>query len=269
MVSGARAFQRGAAVSLAVHRRLKGTKSRADIRDVSRHLATGLLMLVLAAPAAAQAQAKPDDVQRLENAVTALATAKRAAAGQVAENRRAAVKALAACKGSGSGWRKIRAVGVAAQRRLYARGARVLWKELGDLAAEGAAFEAYRPGFERFLSRLESPISDPVLAAGAEAWRQRVKLYAAYTPLGTCRSFNRLARRARQFPESFRADYLAGDIYNRMTRFVDSAKRKAARAHWGSRYSLALDAARGQLVALGGDEGYAAYFAFGHSLRSP
>ncbi|HYN51451.1 MAG TPA: hypothetical protein VES62_11045 [Thermoleophilaceae bacterium] len=233
---------------------------------MSRHVATGLLILLFAAPAAAQA---PDDVQRIEKAVVALAIAKRAAAGQVAENRRAAVKALAACKSSGPGWSKIRSVGVAAQRRLYARGARTLWKELGDLATEGAAFEAYRPGFERFLSRLESPFSDPLLAAGAEAWRQRIKLYAAYTPLGTCRIFNRLARRARQFPESFRADYLAGDVYNRMTRFVDTAKRKAARSHWGSRYSSALEAARGQLVALGGDEGYAAFFAFGHSLRSP
>lgn len=236
---------------------------------MSRIFASALLLLVLAAPAAAQAPAKLDDVQRIEKAVIALATAKRAAAGQVGENRRAADKALAACKRSGPGWSKIRAVRVAAQRRLYARGARLLWKELGDLAAEGAAFEAYRPGFERFLSRLDSPFSDPLLAAGAEAWRQRVDLYAAYTTLGTCRSFNRLARRARQFPESFRADYLAGDIYNRMTRFVDTAKRRAAGRHWGSRYSSALEAARGQLVALGGDEGYAAFFAFGHSLRAP
>ena len=37
---------------------------------------------------------------------------------------------------------------------------------------------------------------------------------------------------------------------------------KAARRHWGSRYDAALDAARNQLKALGGDEGYAAYFAF-------
>ena len=54
-----------------------------------------------------------------------------------------------------------------------------------------------------------------------------------------------------------------------MVRFVDAKKRKAARAHWGSRYSSALEAARRQLVALGGDEGYATYFAFGHSLRGP
>lgn len=222
---------------------------------------------MLAAPAAAQAPPKPEDVQRIEKAVLALSTAKRDARGQVADSRRAAERALAACQSSGPGWRKIRAVRVVAQRRLYARGARVLHRELGALAAEAAAFEAYRPGFERFLERLEDPFSDPVLQAGAEAWRQRMKLYAAYTPFGTCRSFNRLARRARQFPETVRSDYLVGDVYNRMIRFVDAKKRKAASAHWGSRYSSALEGARARIVELGGNEGYATFFEFGHSLR--
>jgi hypothetical protein len=36
----------------------------------------------------------------------------------------------------------------------------------------------------------------------------------------------------------------------------------AARSHWGSRDDNALEAARDQLKALGGDEGYANYFAF-------
>lgn len=235
---------------------------------MSRLFATALLLLlVLAAPAAAQAPPKPDDVQRIEKAVLALSAAKGAAAGDVSRNRREADKALAACQSSGPGWDKIRAVRVTAQRRLYTRGARLLWRELGALSAEHAAFEAYRPGFERFLARLESPLADPVLQAGAEAWRQRVKLYAAYTHFGTCRSFNRLTRRARQFPETVRSDYLVGDIYNRMVRFVDTKKRRAAGAHWGSRYASALEAARTQLVALGGNEGYATFFAFGHSLR--
>jgi len=226
-------------------------------------------MLVLAAPAAAHATAQSADVQRIEKAVLALAAAKRAATGEVAQNRRAAERALAACKSSGPGWSKIRAVRVAAQRRLYTRGARVLFQELGTLAVERAAFEAYRPGFERFLSRFESPLSDPVLRAGAEAWRRRVALYGAYTPFGTCASFNRLAGRARQFSETVRADYLVGGVYNRMVRFVDAKKRKAARAHWGWRYTSDLNAARAQLVALGGNEGYATFFAFGHSLRGP
>ena len=64
-----------------------------------------------------------------------------------------------------------------------------------------------------------------------------------------------------------RADYLAGDIYNRMVRFVEDSKRRAARKHWGARYDAALRAARDQLVALGGNSGYATFFAFGHSLR--
>jgi hypothetical protein len=43
---------------------------------------------------------------------------------------------------------------------------------------------------------------------------------------------------------------------------VSARQRAAASAHWGSRYENALDAARIQLKALGGDEGYANYFAF-------
>ncbi len=57
-------------------------------------------------------------------------------------------------------------------------------------------------------------------------------------------------------------DYYAGKIYNDFVRYVAGRKRAAARAHWGSRYENALDAARIQLKALGGDEGYANYFAF-------
>lgn len=236
---------------------------------MSTLLATALVLLGLAAPAAAQPPAGPDDVQRIEKAVLALATAKRAAAGEVTRNRRAAGAALATCRSSGPGWAKIRAVGVTTQRRLYTRGARLLWEELGALAVEGAAFDAYRPGFERFLERLASPLSDPVLQAGAEAWRRRIELYAAYTQFGTCQTFNRLAARARPFPRTVRSDYLIGRVYNRMVRFVDTKKRIAGRAHWGSRYSAALESARAQLIALGGNEGYATFFAFGHSLRAP
>jgi hypothetical protein len=57
-------------------------------------------------------------------------------------------------------------------------------------------------------------------------------------------------------------DYYAGKIYNGLVRYVSTRQRAAARAHWGSRYDNAIDAARNQLKALGGDEGYASYFAF-------
>ena len=223
---------------------------------------------IAAVPAAgAQLPAKPEDVRRLERAVLELSAAKHAVAGEVATGKRAAQAALAKCRRRGPGWAKIRSVRVPAQRGLYTRGARMLWRDLGEVAADHAAFQAYRRPFERFLSRFELPLADPVLQAGVEAWRRRVALYAAYTPIGTCRSFNRLASRARQFREGVEADYRAGDIYNGMVRFVDDTKRKAARRHWGSRYARALDAARAQLVALDGNEGYATFFAFGHSLR--
>jgi hypothetical protein len=57
-------------------------------------------------------------------------------------------------------------------------------------------------------------------------------------------------------------DYYAGKIYNGFVRYVASRQRSAARAHWGTRYDDALDAARDRLKELGGDEGYANYFAF-------
>jgi hypothetical protein len=211
--------------------------------------------------------AKPEDVQRVERAVTELAAAKRAAADEVKANNQAATEALAKCEHAGPGWKAIRAVKIPAQRSLYRRGARTLWKGLGEVAADRAAFDAYRARFERFVGRFDTPLDDSVLQAGVDAWRKRVDLYEAYTPIGTCASFNRLAKRARQFPPNVEADYKSGDIYNRMVRFVEDTKRAAARRHWGSRYAGALVAARDRLIELGANDGYATFFAFGHSLR--
>jgi hypothetical protein len=239
-----------------------------DHSRVTRPLVIVALALAFAAaPAVAQVGDTPDDVQRVERAVLDLSAAKRTLAGDVAAGKRTAERALAKCKTTGPGWTRIRSVRVPAQRSLYARGARILWRDLGEVAAEHAAFAVYRRPFERFVSRFDPPLTDPALQAGVDAWSKRIALYAAYTPIGTCKSFNALAKRARQFPENVEADYLAGDIYNRMVRFVDASKSKAARRHWGSRYDAALRAARDRLVALGGNEGYATFFAFGHSLR--
>jgi hypothetical protein len=220
----------------------------------------------LAIAPAAGAQ-KPEDVVRVENAVIQLATAKRAAAGEVAAGKRAGAKALRRCESDGPGWKRIRAVRAPAQRSLYRRGAKTLWRELNEVAVERAAFDAYRGPFERFVERLDRPLADPLLQAGVEAWRKRIAYYQAATGFGTCRAFERLLGPVRQFDENVRADYLAGDIYNKMVRFVPDSRRKAAARHWGSRQDAALRAARTQLVALGGDEGYATFFAFGHSLR--
>ena len=228
--------------------------------------------LALAAPLAAAVPAagqmpKPEDVLRVERAVTELAQAKRGLGAAKAANERAAAKALGRCRSTGRGWRRIRAVKVPVQRGLYTRGARTLWKELSEVAAERAALDAYRKPFERFLSRVERPLADPVLQAGADAWRRRIAFYDAATGFATCRSFEKALRRVRQFEENVRADYLAGAIYNRMVRFVSDSRRKAAARHFGSREDAALRAARTQLVVLGANEGYATFFAFGHSLR--
>jgi hypothetical protein len=225
------------------------------------------ILLAAAASAGAQASGKPEDVVRVEGAVTQLAAAKRAAVGEVAAGERAGARALRRCRSRGPGWSRIRAVRVPAQRSLYRRGAKTLWRELGEVAAERAAFDAYRKPFERFVRRFDRPLADPVLQAGVEAWRRRVALYEAATGFGTCTTFERLLRPVRQFSENVRADYLAGDIYNRMVRFVSDTRRRAAARHWGARYDAALRSARTQLVALGGDEGLATFFAFGHSLR--
>ena len=231
--------------------------------------AVGALLAAMAWSTAAHGQAPEttEDVLRVERGINELAPAKRAAADEVAANKRAAARAMAKCEQAGPGWDAIRAVRVPAQRALYRRGARALWNGLSEVASERAALEAYRPAFERFLRRFETPLADAVLQAGAEAWRKRIALYEAYTPIGTCKQFNELARRARGFPPSVEADYRAGAIYQRMFRFVEKTKRAAARRHWGSSYDAALRTARDRLIALGGNAGYATFFAFGHSLR--
>jgi hypothetical protein len=231
--------------------------------------ALGVLVAAMAWSTTARSQVpeKTEEVLRVERAITELAPAKRAAAGEVAANRRAAAKALSRCESAGPGWEAIRAVRVPAQRSLYRRGARTLWKALGEVAVERAAFDAYRPAFERFLRRFAIPLDDPVLQAGVEAWHKRIALYEAYTPIGTCHQFDKLAKRARQFPPNVEADYRAGAIYQRMARFVEQTKRAAVRRHWGSRYDAALRAARDRLIELGANDGYATFFSFGHSLR--
>jgi hypothetical protein len=228
-------------------------------------LSIGAALLVLAAPAAAQAQ-KPADVARVEAAVVQLAKLKRGSEGQVAAHERAAESGLAACRSKGPGWARIRRVRDRAQRNAYARGAKALWADLRETAVEGAWVEVYTPHFERFLRRFETPLTDTVLQVGIDAQRRRLAFDQAAYSFGTCATFNRLLRKVREFQiggsHGVSGDYYAGKIYNDFVRYVLSRQRAAARAHWGSHYDAALDAARNQLKALGGDEGYANYFAF-------
>jgi hypothetical protein len=221
------------------------------------------LLLALAAPAFAQ---KPEDVTRVESAIVELSRLKRGSEGQVAAQRRAAQAALAACRTKGPGWARIRKVRDRAQRNAYARGAKALWAKLHEVAGEGAWVEVYTPHFERFLRRFETPLSDPVLQAGIEAQRKRLAYSQAAYSLGGCTTFNKLMKKVREFKiggsHGVSGDYYAGKIYNDFLRYVPKRQQAAARAHWGSRYDAALTAARDHLKALGGDEGYANYFAF-------
>jgi hypothetical protein len=222
-------------------------------------------LVALAVPATAQAQ-KPADVTRIEAAVVELAKLKHGAAGQVNARERAAQSALGACRSKGPAWARVRKVKDASQRNAYARGAKTLWSNLRKTAVEGAWVEVYTPYLERFLRRFDTPLSDPVLEAGIDAQRRRLAFdHAAYS-FGTCGTFNKLMKKVREFKiggsHGVAGDYYAGRFYNDFVRYVARRQAKAARAHWGSRYDGALEAARNQLKALGGDEGYANYFAF-------
>jgi hypothetical protein len=230
-----------------------------------RILPLSLLVFAALAPASAQAQ-KPADVTRVESAVVELAKQKRGAEGQVGAHRRAAQNALGACRTSGKGWSRIRSVRDRSQRNAYARGARTLWSGLSEVAGEGAWVEVYSPHFERFLRHFDTPLSDPILQAGVDAQRRRLAYNRAAYSFGTCATFNAQLKKVREFKiggeHGVAGDYYAGKIYNGFVRYVADRQRAAARAHWGSRDDNALEAARTQLRALGGDEGYANYFAF-------
>ena len=228
-------------------------------------ISAGCALFALAVPAAAQAQ-KPVDVTRVESAVVELARLKHGAEGQVGAHRRKAQSALAACRTKGTGWTRIRKVRDRAQRGAYARGAKALWSALDKVAVEGAWVEVYTPHFERFLRHFATPLSDPVLQAGIDAQRKRLAYDQAAYSFGTCATFNKQVRKVREFKiggsHGVQGDYYAGKIYNGFVRYVSNRQRAAARARWGSRYDNAIEAARNQLKALGGDEGYANYFAF-------
>jgi hypothetical protein len=231
---------------------------------VRRILAISVMTtLVLAAPAVAQ---KPADVTRVESAVVELAKLKKNSADQVSARQHAADSAMAACRSRGPGWKRIRGVHDASQRNAYARGARALWSNLKKTAVEGAWVEVYTPAFERFLRHFDTTLADPVLQAGIDAQSHRLAYDQAAYSFGSCATFNKQMAKVREFKiggsHGVSGDYYAGKIYNDFVRYVSRRQSQASRAHWGSRYQSALDAARDQLKALGGDEGYANYFAF-------
>jgi hypothetical protein len=229
------------------------------------------LCALLALPAPVRAQ-PPVDVARIHSAVIELARAKQGTKARASARDRAAERAMNACRTAGPGWRRIRSVGDRSQREAYARGARILWRNLSEVAARSGSAEVYAPLFERFLRRLSPPPADPVLAAGVEALRGRFRFVASAYSFGSCATFEKQLRQVREFNVGGRhgvaGDYRAGRIHNRLIGYVATRQRRADLRHGGSTYKATLDAARNQIVALGGDYGYARYFTAAHSLNN-
>jgi hypothetical protein len=206
-------------------------------------------------------------VQRVERAVLELDKAKRSMTAEVAARRSVVEHALKRCKSGGKGWKRVKKIRNGAQRRTYRRGARLLWAELHRVALERAALDVYHPLFDRFLRHFDRPLSDPVLQAGVDAHRKRLAYNEDATSFSNCATFGKLMRSVRSFGTDATGDARAGDVFTKLTSFVRGREGRATRAHWGSRYERALQAARERLKALGGNGGYADYFAFAHSLR--
>ena len=229
--------------------------------------ASAALALPSSAVAGADFASLPQDVQRVERAVLELHDAKQDVAAKKAAERRAAERALKRCKSKGPGWDRIRAVKDRSQRGVYVRGAKTLWGDLHEAALDGAALKAYTPAFDHFLKRFDQPLDDAVLQGGIDSLRGRLDYEAAATSFASCKTFEQLTKPIKQFKPGVSADYLAGNLFQKMSRYVTEQRKAAARKHWPSSQERALDAARTRLAELGGDEGRATYFRYAYSLN--
>jgi hypothetical protein len=233
-------------------------------RLLSLTLVTAFAILATVSPALAQ---KPQDVVRVERAVLELDRAKRSLGAQVAARRAALERSLRKWKSKGKGWKRIKRVRNGTQRRTYTRSAKFLWKELNRVARERAAYEVYKPIFDRFLAHFAQPLSDPTLEAGVIAHRRRLAFHDQNTKFASCKSFNKVAKRVRGFKTDAEGDIKAGAVNQRLATFVRDSERAALRKWWGSKHDRALQTARQRLKDLGGNGGYADYFAFALALR--
>src|SRR3954469_3264208 len=228
---------------------------------------SALCVALFAAATPAVAAEKSQGVQRVERAVLELDHAKRSLVGAVSDRKTALERSLGSCKSKGKGWKRLRRVRNRSQVHTYRRAARMLWSELHRVALDRAALEVDRDIFTRFLSHFDSPLGDPVLDAGVDAHRHRLAYYEDATSFATCKTFNKLMKSVRPFRGDAEGDARAGDVFTKLSTYVAGREAAAARKNWGSRYERALQAARAQLKALGGNGGYADYFAFALALR--
>jgi len=221
-----------------------------------------LAAAVLASPAAA---ATPDTV-KLRGAVDELWQAKSVAKPTQTALMARASKSMAKCRTKGKGWKRIRKLKDSSQRRLYRGGARILWKELNELAQQGARLRPLRSAMGRYVNRLEAAgIVDPTLAAGVAAQRRRLVIQDTLVALGTCKTFESRLKRVRAIRRKGRAqaqfDGLAGAVYGHMARYIVK-KRNAAE----NQFSAQLGSAYDRLIALGVNDGEANGFLYALSL---
>ena len=236
-----------------------------------------LVVLSIAAPAAtAQVSTAAAEVQPIEQAVAELGRAKRSAADAVARLSRRSTGVLAGCTNRGPGWRRIRAVKHAPQRNLYAASARRLLVDMRVLIdQQQSRIVAYGPAFERFGDQLgAAPVSHSVLREAIAAQTRRLASYEDVADLAaTCKVFNTLTARVREFPtrtadQIVRADYRAAPIARAIERHVSDQLRAVDRRHgitW--RDVQTLDEAADAMVSLGSDPGFALGFQYALSLR--
>jgi hypothetical protein len=239
-------------------------------------LALATALLALPSAATAQVSTAAAEVQPIEQAVAELGRAKRSAADEVARLSRRASSVLSRCAKGGPGWKRIRAVRHAPQRSLYAASARRLLADMRDLIDQRQSrIAAYGPAFDRFVARLHAaPVTSPVLREAIAAQARRLASYGDVTQVrASCRVFNRLAKRVREFPtrsarDVIRADYRAAPLARRIERHVSNHLRRIDRRNGISwRDVQTLDQAADTIVALGSEHGYAVGFQYALSLR--
>ena len=221
-----------------------------------------LCAAVLASPAAA---ATPDTV-KLRGALDELWQARGAAKPAQAALLARANKSMAKCRSKGKGWKRIRKLKDASQRRLYAGGARILWRDLHDLAQQSARLRPMRAGMGRYVNRIEAAgITDPTLAAGVAAQRRRLDVQDTMVSLGSCKVFESRLKKVRPISRKGRAqahfDSLAGAVYSSMARYIEKKRNSSER-----RFSGQLESSYDRLIALGAPDGEANGFLYALSL---
>jgi hypothetical protein len=234
------------------------------------------LAVLVPAGAGAQVSAAAAELHPIEQALAELGNAKRSASATVSRLSRRSGGVLAGCMSRGPGWKRIRAVKHAPQRGLYVASARRLLADMRLLLdQQQARVVAYESAFERFVARLNgASVTNPLLREAIAAQSRRLAAYEDIEKVeASCAVFNRLTKRAREFPtktaaQIVRADYRAAPIARRIERNISSQLSAIDRRHGISwKDVVTLEKAAELMIQLGGNPGYATAFQYALSLR--